>query len=192
MKRWTMAAAAALMLAACNQGGGPALPPVQDGAQAPSTQQPQPTTQQANITDEVRQQLIQNINDMLNQMQQASGLAQAEGVADAVQPMQPGTDHRAQVALNAGTAYTIVGACDGDCTNMDIELIDMSTGGVVASDMLPDDFPVVQYTPQANGSYIVRLLMQACSVAPCYGGARVLSGGGASLQPAMGQGAKPS
>ena len=39
--------------------------------------------------------------------------------------------------------------------------------------MLPDDYPVVTYTPAANGNYIVRILMQACTVAPCYAGARV-------------------
>jgi hypothetical protein len=42
--------------------------------------------------------------------------------------------------------------------------------------MVQDDFPVVDFTPQANGRYIVRLLMQTCTVAPCFAGARVLSG----------------
>ena len=77
---------------------------------------------------------------------------------------------------SAARTYRIVGACDDDCSNLDLELIDVSTGGVVASDMLQDDFPVVDFTPQANGRYIVRLLMQTCTVAPCFAGARVLTG----------------
>jgi hypothetical protein len=170
-----LAAAAALTLGACNQGSGPAMPRVQQGAQPPSTQTPQPGVQQAQIDDTTRQQLIANIDQMLDEMQQRSGGAPMQGFADEIVPMQPATDHRQVVALTGGTAYMVVGACDGDCTNYDIELIDMRTGGVVASDVLPDDFPVVQFSPPANGQYMIRSLMQACSVAPCYAGARVLT-----------------
>ena len=177
MMRMMLAAAAALTLAACNQGSGAPLPPVQAGAQAPSTQTPQPGTQQANITDEVRQQLIANIGQQLDQIATnfAAGKARVQGMDDQVVALQPATDNRWQVNLTGGTAYTIIGACDGDCTNVDIELIDVSTGGVVASDMLPDDYPVVNYTPQANGRYIARLLLQTCTVAPCYTGTRILA-----------------
>ena len=183
MRRMMLAAAAALTLAACGQGGtGPSLPTVQAGAQAPSTQTPQPGVQQANVTDEVRQQLITNIGQQLDQISTnfAAGAARPEGVNDEVVPMQPATDHRWNITMTANTAYTIVGACDGDCTNVDIELIDTQTGGVVASDMLPDDYPVVNFTPTANGTYIARLLMQNCTMAPCYAGARVLAATGAA------------
>jgi predicted small lipoprotein YifL len=181
MLRSLIAAAAVLALAACNQGSGPDLPKTQEGAQAPS-QQTASTAQQATITDEVRQQLIQNIGDQLSQFQSqaAPNAPRAEGLVDEIIPLQPGTDHRWQVNLTGGTAYTILGACDGDCTNVDIELIDVRTGGVVASDVLPDDYPLVTYTPAANGQHIVRIMMQTCTVAPCYAGARVLTttGGG--------------
>lgn len=178
MVRQFLLAAAALALAACNQGSGPALPETQEGAQAPTELQAS-TAQQANVTPEVRQQLIQQIGDLLSQSQSqlAPNTQRAEGLVDEIAPMQPGTDHRWQVNLTGGQAYRILGACDGDCTNVDIELIDVRTGGVVASDVLPDDYPVVDYTPSANGQYIVRIMMQACSVAPCYAGARVLTSG---------------
>jgi len=77
----------------------------------------------------------------------------------------------------------MLGVCDGDCTNVDIEVIDMETGGVVADDVLPDDFPVVNFAPQADGDYMVRIMLRQCSVAPCYVGARVLTGGGAPAAP---------
>lgn len=183
MRLAIVAAAVALMLAACGQqGSGPALPPVQEGAQAPSTQTPQPGARQATITDEERQQFIGRVGQYLDMVQSqiGPGMSPAEGFTDESAAMQPGTDHRWQVELAGGTAYRIIGACDDDCTNMDIELIDMTTGGVVASDMLPDDFPIVDFTPAANGRYMVRMLMQSCSVAPCFAGARVLTGAAGS------------
>jgi hypothetical protein len=87
-------AAAALALAACGQqsGSGPALPAPQSGVQAPSTLTPPANpAQRAQITDEVRAQLIGNITDLLNQAQStfASGMAVPGGFVDEVAPMEP-------------------------------------------------------------------------------------------------------
>jgi hypothetical protein len=187
MRALLMAAAAALSLAACGQMGGnsgPALPTPQAGVQAPSVQQrPTGEVRQINITDENRRMVLGNINDLLNQSAEhfAPGFIAVQGVADQTPAVQPGADYRMQVNLAANTEYRILGVCDADCSNADIELID-SRGGVVASDMLPDDYPVVNYTPSAAGTYYVRYLMQSCTQAPCYAGVRVLqapaSGGG--------------
>jgi hypothetical protein len=180
MRLW-IAAAAAVALAACGQGAGGSgtdLPPVQAGAQAPM-QLPAVTApaQQAQLTAEQRTQLEQLVAGYLNNVQQqyGEGLAPAAGFSDHVAGMQPSTDDRWVVDLVAGTPYRIIGACDNECSNMDIELIDMNTGGVVASDVLPDDFPVVDFSPAANGRYMVRSIMQTCTVAPCYAGARILA-----------------
>jgi hypothetical protein len=182
MRKILLAAAAAMALSACGQllggGNGPALPTVQEGAQAPSTQaRPTGQVQRAQIDDATRTQLIANIGEQLGAISQnfAAGMAPPAGATDQIVALEPGTDHRWTIDLAANTAYTFVGACDGDCTNVDIELISMSTGGVVASDMLPDDYPVVQFTPPADGQYMVRTLLQNCSVAPCYVGSRALS-----------------
>jgi len=184
--RLALTACAALMLMACGQqGSGPPLPPVQEGAQAPSTQtRPDGQVQQANITAEQRAQFLARVTQYLDlaTRELGGGATAAQGFVDENVAMQPGTDHRWQVDLVGGTSYRIVGACDDDCENLDIELIDAVTGGVVASDMLAThapprraDFPVVEFTPQNSGRYVVRLLMQSCSVAPCFAGARVLS-----------------
>ncbi len=175
-------AAAGLALAGCGQQGtGPQLPQTQEGAQAP-TAQTGSTAQQANLSAEERAQLEQLVASYLNDVQSAHGgdMGPAAGFTDEVAGLQPGTDHRWQVSLSGGAAYRIIGACDNECSNLDIELIDVSTGGVVASDLLPDDFPVVNYTPTANGNYIVRIMMQTCTIAPCYAGGRVLTGTGAA------------
>jgi hypothetical protein len=174
MRHVVLAATAALTLAACNQAGaGPALPPVQAGAQAPVTLTPV-NAQQHEVTAQVRQQLLTQIDQLLDQYasQFASGMAQPQGFTDQIAPMQPGRDLRFVMPLAAGSEYTFLGACDGDCHNVDIELIDMTTGGVVGSDMLPDDYPVVNFAPPGNGSYMVRLIMQNCTAAPCFAGAR--------------------
>ena len=190
MRTLLLAAVAALTLTACNPGGaGPALPRVQEGAQAPSTLTPQPGTRQAQVDDATRDNLNAYIDNQLDQIQGATGMTPVEN-GEAIVPMQPGTDNRMVLALTAGTPYSFVGACDDDCTNVDIELISMTTGGVVASDMLPDDFPIVNYTPSENGQYMVRLILQTCTVAPCFAGSRALSGtaGGApAADPAAAQ-----
>lgn len=170
------AAAAALALSACNQGTGPDLPKTQEGAQAPTELNGQ-MARQDDLTAEERAQLQQLVASYLNNAQQSlgAGMNPAQGFSDEVAGLQPGTDHRWQVNLNGGTAYRIIGACDNECSNMDIELIDTRTGGVVASDTLPDDIPLVNFTPPTNGRYIVRMMMQTCTIAPCYAGARILS-----------------
>ena len=51
----------------------------------------------------------------------------------------------AAMARRAAPRRRSVGACDADCNNVDIELISMTTCGVVAGDTLPDDYPVVNF-----------------------------------------------
>jgi len=183
MRQVMLAAAAALALSACNQqAGGPPLPEVQQGAQAPMQLTPVSNVRQVQITDENRRQLIANIDEQLDAIGErfASGMAPPEGFEDKVLTMQPGTDHRFIMPLSGGAQYAFIGACDGDCNNVDIELIDMRSGGVVASDVLPDDYPVVAFSPPANGDYMVRVILQTCTAAPCYVGARALTQTGAA------------
>ncbi|MFZ2031423.1 MAG: hypothetical protein WAU68_14010 [Vitreimonas sp.] len=181
MKTWMIAATSMALLGACNMipgaGGEPPLPPVQAGATAPTQLPPAPNTPQANVTPQVRQGLEQQMVTYLDGYTQhyAEGMQHVTNVPDEIKSLMPGTDHRWRVTLTANTPYTILGACDNDCNNVDVELIDTHTGGVVASDMLPDDYPVVTYTPTANGEYIARLILRTCTTAPCYTGMRLLT-----------------
>lgn len=187
MRNVMVAAVAAAALAACNMipglggggGTGPALPAPQAGVQAPTVLTPPETAaQRGRLDDATRTALTTNITQLLDAEAQqfAAGMSPPQGFSDEIATMEPRTDHRWQFNLTAGQPYTIIGACDGDCTNVDIELID-SRGGVVASDLLPDDYPVVTYTPETTGVFYARALMQACTVAPCYAGMRVLTPG---------------
>ncbi len=169
-----LAAMAALALAACNESSVP-LPDTPAGAQAPvELTATQPTRGRANLTDEERTQWETSVRNYLDSMQQQSGLPKHEQIADVIVPMEPGRDHRWYVDLVAGATYHFVGACDADCSNVDVEII-APQGGVAASDLLPDDYPVATITPQQNGRYIARLMMIACEVAPCYAGVRALT-----------------
>lgn len=179
-----VAAAAVLILTACDQvGAGPAIPPTPEGAQAPAKiENVPPPRGQARLSAEEREQWENQVREYLTAAQNnyAQGMQPAEGLEEQIVGMQPGSDYRWFVDLRAGVTYRFVGACDNDCTVMNFELI-APQGGVVATDRgnSRDDFPVASFTPTENGRYIARLIMLNCSVAPCFAGMRVLTGGGA-------------
>lgn len=117
--------------------------------------------------------LITNyLNDYNRQM--AQGWPQVQGVPDAVTGLALNAEHRWQVRLRAGQAYAFIGACDNECANVDLVLED-GAGAMVDSDVLADDYPLVEVTPPADGIYTLRIQLKACTVAPCYVGARLVS-----------------
>lgn len=187
MRGMVMAAVAVMALAACGQmpsGGGAPMPKQQtpqNALNAPTQLNGGSASQQANITPEQDQQLRGLIGSLLNNYQQnlAQGMTVPTGFSDEITSLQPGHDYRWQVNLQGGTQYRVLGACDNECSNVDIELIDNS-GAVVASDKAPDDKPVVNFTPASSGQYIVRVILQTCTVGPCYVGARMVAPGGSS------------
>ncbi len=70
-----------------------------------------------------------------------------------------------EFVLYSGITYIFVGACDVDCSDVDLILRDAS-GAVVASDTAMDDVPVVTFEPRA-GTYTITVRMAACSAEPC-------------------------
>jgi hypothetical protein len=96
------------------------------------------------------------------------------GSSDIVASLQPGADHQFRVSLVGGKAYSVHGVCDSDCNDVDLELLQASDGLVVGSDLLTDDYPVVDFNPSADGDYYVRLILKTCVRAPCFVAVRVL------------------
>lgn len=82
-----------------------------------------------------------------------------------------GDGHRQTVRLQAGHSYLFQGACDQDCTDVDMEVFD-ADGTQLAQDVATDDRPQVALTPTATGDYTVRVFLAQCSVEPCFVGLR--------------------
>jgi hypothetical protein len=68
--------------------------------------------------------------------------------------------------LQRGVQYAFAGTCDGDCTDIDLKLFNRS-GALLAEDTDADDIPQVVFTPPANGTYRLRVLMYRCRIEPC-------------------------
>jgi hypothetical protein len=80
------------------------------------------------------------------------------------------------VRLRGGVKYAIVGVCDEDCDDFDIVLYN-SLGREVAADTGRDDIPVVEITPDREGTYTARAVMTACKKEPCAYGLGLFSTG---------------
>jgi hypothetical protein len=65
-----------------------------------------------------------------------------------------------------GKDYHIMGACDTDCSDLDLTLYDGS-GNEVAEDVAADDVPIVSASATRSGKYSVRVYMANCDVEPC-------------------------
>jgi hypothetical protein len=65
--------------------------------------------------------------------------------------------------------YIITGACDNDCSDLDLTVTD-GNGQVVEKDTTTDDVPVLRFRAGTNARYTVGVRMYACSSAPCYFG----------------------
>lgn len=71
-----------------------------------------------------------------------------------------------QLDLDVGMEYQIMGACDEDCTDLDLTLYD-GNGNVIDSDVLDDDVPVVSVAVARSGVFRLRVSMVSCSEEPC-------------------------
>jgi hypothetical protein len=83
--------------------------------------------------------------------------------------MNQGATDRWTFRFDQGSEYGITGACDEDCSDLDI-VVEDANGNVMASDEADDDFPVVFFTPRSGGNYTVNVKMYSCSQQPCYFG----------------------
>lgn len=73
------------------------------------------------------------------------------------------------VTLEAGVSYAIIGACDNDCTRLQLVLA-TATNSELAIDRNGDGLAMVRYTPQLTARYRVRITMDACDLNPCWYG----------------------
>lgn len=65
-----------------------------------------------------------------------------------------------------GKDYVLFGACDNDCTDLDLLIYD-GDGDLVRRDVEADDRPVLIFTPRKSGKYRIKVVMAVCNDAPC-------------------------
>lgn len=193
----TAAIAAIVALSACSQGGqAPSQPPQDQGAQGqgggdfggygPFGDSQQTPTQQAGamggaerviagggVTAPAEFQTLISKYLETHAGQMAEGWRLMPGVPDVITSLQAGGEHQWQVFLRGGQRYAIIGACDNECSDVDLIVMD-GAGGHAGSDVLEDDYPLVSLQPAADGLYTVRIVLNTCTVAPCYVGARIV------------------
>lgn len=71
-----------------------------------------------------------------------------------------------ELTLENYRQYSIWGACDDDCEDLDMYLTD-AYGNEVDSDVLTDAIPLIDPANPATGPYTLRVKMYDCSVEPC-------------------------
>ena len=67
-----------------------------------------------------------------------------------------------EVPTCSGIEYTAQGICDAGCTDFDLTVYD-SSAQVLESDILPDDVPVLIFTPAASGITTLAVEMVSCT-----------------------------
>jgi len=68
--------------------------------------------------------------------------------------------------LDVGTQYQIMGACDEDCSDLDMTLYSPN-GDEIDTDVEMDDFPIVSVEAPRSGTYRVKVVMATCTAEPC-------------------------
>lgn len=80
----------------------------------------------------------------------------------------------AAIALNlaAGSAYALVGVCDDDCSNLDLQLFAANRYEVDAAKGTGAT-PIVRVTPAGAGGYRLTVRMSGCGRNPCWYGVSI-------------------
>ncbi len=93
------------------------------------------------------------------------------------------------ITLQPSTEFMIVGACDQDCSDLDLRLYDQNDNEIDV-DIELDDTPIVTGTTSSKGStrYRLQVVMVTCSTEPCFYGVGIYGTGGGKtdIDPAPG------
>jgi hypothetical protein len=78
------------------------------------------------------------------------------------------------MTVAGGTHYVLFGACDNDCTDVDLRIRD-GNGNTIMQDIAVDDRPVLLFTARNSGKYSVEVIMARCSANPCRYGVQLMA-----------------
>lgn len=82
------------------------------------------------------------------------------------------SDVHLELWLERGRDYAISAACDYDCSDLDL-ILRSSTGATVAGDLETDDVPMLGFSVESTGRYLLEVSMVDCKTDLCYFGYRV-------------------
>lgn len=98
-----------------------------------------------------------------------------------------GESANVQLHTCAGIDYRALSLCDAGCTDFDLTAYD-SSGEVLDSDVLPDGFPVLFFTPAASGMTTLSVEMVSCADSCDWGVQLFIDDGMAPGAPGAGDG----
>jgi hypothetical protein len=78
-----------------------------------------------------------------------------------------------EIDLNGGRQHLIPAGCDHDCTDLDLRLYTGDGNTLLTEDVGDDDVPVLAFTPNESGRYLLLISMPKCSTNVCWFGFRV-------------------
>ena len=84
-----------------------------------------------------------------------------------------GTSSFVEINLTSGATYFIAAACDQDCEDMDLRLFSPESTTPLKQDTGDDDYPMITFTAQKTGRYMLAVDMAKCKEGMCYYGYRV-------------------
>ena len=126
---------------------------------------------QATAQDEWEQQVLEQIRTV-------GDVFSSDGFAlDAETPtgtLESEASESFALTFESGFEYLLVGACDVDCTDIDLIIFD-EAGNDIDSDYEEDDTPVLTVTPSRTQSYRVHVYMANCTSEPCWYAVGVLA-----------------
>ena len=74
----------------------------------------------------------------------------------------------------AGVHYVLYGACDNDCTDLDLKIYDPN-GTLLMQDVAVDDQPTLAFVATTSGSLRVEVIMARCNHNPCFYGLQLMA-----------------
>lgn len=123
----------------------------------------QNTTATPASTVDWRQQVLGYL-DVQHKPLTEAGYARDNGTEDWVGLLKVGTPKVWEVQLVRGVDYQVVGVCDSDCKNVDMEVYD-GAGATIGGDTLVDDFPRAAFRPNQSGPHTVKVWLRDCNSA---------------------------
>ena len=101
-------------------------------------------------------------------------IAHTKGTAFlSVRALAKGATSMMEVPLVGGVNYFIAGACDEDCSDLDLRIFAADNTTPVAEDTAEDDAPMLNFKAPRSGRYMLAVDMAECKESMCYYGYRV-------------------